>query len=59
MPLPSLFFIGKSGAPLEIITGITKTVDELQAKIDGVLQMAGLKSTSSSSNASASLIEST
>lgn len=37
VPLPSLFFIGKTGAPLEIVTYMTKTVDELESKIDSVL----------------------
>lgn len=37
MPLPSLFFIGKNGTPIEIVTGVTKTVEELNSKIDNVL----------------------
>lgn len=59
MPLPSLFFIGKNGTPIEIVTGITKTVDELNSKIDGVLN--GVKPKASDSNsatASANLIAS-
>ncbi|KAH8246139.1 hypothetical protein KR038_000709 [Drosophila bunnanda] len=41
VPIPSLFFIGKSGTPLEIATGITDSVEELTAKIDRVLVLAG------------------
>ncbi|XP_016966520.1 UBX domain-containing protein 4 [Drosophila biarmipes] len=41
VPVPSLFFIGKSGTPLEIATGITASVDELSEKIDKVLILAG------------------
>lgn len=63
MPLPSLFFIGKNGAPMEIVTGITKTVDELISKIDNVLQVVNPKPSSSNlssgASASANLIAST
>ncbi|KAH8363830.1 hypothetical protein KR200_005129 [Drosophila serrata] len=41
VPVPSLFFIGKTGTPLEIATGITDSVEELIAKIDRVLVLAG------------------
>ncbi|KAH8247999.1 hypothetical protein KR032_009736 [Drosophila birchii] len=41
VPIPSLFFIGKTGTPLEIATGITDSVEELTAKIDRVLVLAG------------------
>lgn len=41
MPIPSLFFIGKTGTPLEIATGVTASVDELTEKIDKVLILAG------------------
>lgn len=59
MPLPSLFFIGKNGAPIEIVTGVTKTLDELNSKIDGVLNGVKPKSTDiSSATASANLIAS-
>ncbi|XP_055325108.1 UBX domain-containing protein 4 [Sitodiplosis mosellana] len=59
VPLPSLFFIGKNGAPIEIVTGVTKTVDELNSKIDGVLNGTKPKpSDSSSAAASANLIAS-
>lgn len=44
MPIPSLFFIGKNGTPLEVVTGITKTVEELEFKIAAVLERAGLSS---------------
>lgn len=59
MPLPSLFFIGKNGAPIEIVTGVTKTVDELNSKIDGVLDGVKPKPAASSAAASANLIAST
>ncbi|XP_031618608.1 UBX domain-containing protein 4 [Contarinia nasturtii] len=55
VPLPSLFFIGKNGAPIEIVTGVTKTVDELSSKIDGVLDGVKPKPASSAA-ASADLI---
>lgn len=58
MPLPSLFFIGKNGAPVEIVTGVTKTVDELSSKIDGVLNGVKPKPATSSAAASADLIAS-
>lgn len=44
VPIPSLFFIGNNGTPLEVVTGITKTVDELESKIVSVLERAGLSS---------------
>lgn len=40
VPVPSLFFIGENGAPLEIVAGTT-TVDDLASKIDNVLIRAG------------------
>ncbi|KAH8322442.1 hypothetical protein KR067_010279 [Drosophila pandora] len=43
VPIPSLFFIGKSGTPLEVATGVTASVEELVAKIDKVLILAGKK----------------
>lgn len=59
VPLPSLFFIGKNGAPIEIVTGATKTVDELNSKIDVVLEGVKPKpSTTNSAQASANLIAS-
>lgn len=42
VPVPSLFFIGKNGTPLEVVTGITKTVEELESKIATVLERAEL-----------------
>lgn len=56
MPLPSLFFIGKNGAPIEIVTSVTKTVDELKSKIDKVLNRT--TPTTSDATASANLISS-
>ncbi|XP_068142880.1 UBX domain-containing protein 4 [Drosophila tropicalis] len=41
VPIPSIFFIGKSGTPLEIATGITTNVEELVDKIEKVLVLAG------------------
>lgn len=54
VPLPSLFFIGKNGTPLEIATGIITSSDELEKKIDNVLKLTGKVGGSSSSAASAS-----
>lgn len=69
VPLPSLFFIGKNGAPIEIVTGVTKTIDELKSKIDIVLGTAKPTPTptttqspapsTASANASANFIAST
>lgn len=42
MPVPSIFFIGKNGTPLDVVTGITKTVEELETKMAQVLERAGL-----------------
>lgn len=58
MPLPSLFFIGKNGTPLEIVTGATRTVEELEKKIDNVLEKVKPSSAPSGSNTSADLIAS-
>ncbi|XP_052844329.1 LOW QUALITY PROTEIN: UBX domain-containing protein 4 [Drosophila gunungcola] len=44
VPIPSLFFIGKAGTPLEIATGMTESAEELAAKIDRVLVLAGKRS---------------
>ncbi|XP_037939494.1 UBX domain-containing protein 4 [Teleopsis dalmanni] len=52
VPIPSLFFIGQTGTPLDIGTGIISSVNELDDKIINVLQISG-KVTS----ASTSLIE--
>lgn len=41
VPLPSLFFIGKNGTPLEVATGVISSVDELNGKIENVLKLAG------------------
>ncbi|XP_011872111.1 PREDICTED: UBX domain-containing protein 4 isoform X3 [Vollenhovia emeryi] len=45
VPVPSLFFIGENGTPLEIIAGST-TAAELLSKIDNVLTKAGKNLTS-------------
>lgn len=42
VPIPSIFFIGKNGTPLEVVTGIIKTAEELDEKIMDVLQKTGL-----------------
>ncbi|XP_017111949.1 UBX domain-containing protein 4 [Drosophila elegans] len=44
VPIPSIFFIGKAGTPLEIATGMTESAEELAAKIDRVLVLAGKRS---------------
>ncbi|XP_022221716.1 UBX domain-containing protein 4 [Drosophila obscura] len=41
VPIPSIFFIGKSGTPLDVATGIIASAEELAAKIDKVLVLAG------------------
>lgn len=43
VPVPSIFFIGNSGTPLEIGTGMIASSDELEKKIDSVLKQAGKK----------------
>ncbi|XP_054734164.1 UBX domain-containing protein 4 [Anastrepha obliqua] len=55
VPVPSIFFIGKSGTPLEIGTGIIASVEELEEKINKVLIASGRSTPSVSS--STSLIE--
>ncbi|EFN79394.1 UBX domain-containing protein 4 [Harpegnathos saltator] len=52
VPVPSLFFIGENGTPLEIIAG-TITPDDLVSKINNVLIQAGKKN----KNFSLSLID--
>lgn len=49
VPLPSLFFIGKSGTPIEVVTGATTTVEELDSKIKSILEKSGVSSGASSS----------
>lgn len=51
VPVPSLFFIGENGAPLEIIAGTTTAAD-LATKIDLVLTKVG-----KNKNASVNLID--
>lgn len=49
VPVPSLFFIGENGIPLEIVGG-NKSAVELASKIDNVLTKAGKNSKQSSLN---------
>lgn len=49
VPVPSLFFIGENGTPLEIVAG-SITAIELVSKIDSVLTKAGKSSKQSSLN---------
>ncbi|KYN36330.1 UBX domain-containing protein 4 [Trachymyrmex septentrionalis] len=49
VPVPSLFFIGENGTPLEIIAG-SATASELAYKIDNVLTKAGKSNKQSSIN---------
>ncbi|GAB0096188.1 UBX domain-containing protein [Sergentomyia squamirostris] len=53
VPLPSLFFIGQNGTPVEVVTGLTTTAEELKQKIRGVLDRVGLSSDSSSASSEA------
>ncbi|XP_033334844.1 UBX domain-containing protein 4 [Megalopta genalis] len=53
VPVPSVFFIGTNGSPLEIVAGTT-TANDLQTKIETVLTKAGKNKTS---NLSSSLID--
>ncbi|XP_036338013.1 UBX domain-containing protein 4 [Rhagoletis pomonella] len=55
VPVPSIFFIGKSGTPLEIGTGIIASVEELEEKINKVLTSSGR--CTSAVHASSSFIE--
>lgn len=41
VPLPSLFFIGKNGTPIEVITGLTATSNDLEQKIRSVIERTG------------------
>lgn len=49
VPVPSLFFIGENGTPLEIVAG-NATAAELVSKIDNVLTKAGKSNKQSSLN---------
>ncbi|XP_076284976.1 UBX domain-containing protein 4 [Lasioglossum baleicum] len=49
VPVPSIFFIGTNGAPLEIVAGTT-TANDLLTKIDSVLTKSGKNKTSLSSS---------
>ncbi|EDW70649.1 uncharacterized protein Dvir_GJ11421 [Drosophila virilis] len=53
VPVPSIFFIGKSGTPLDIATGIIGSVEELVAKIDKVLLLAGKQTNPDATTSSA------
>lgn len=53
VPVPSLFFIGANGAPLEVVSGRVSSSD-LEKKIDSILEKAGKKT---SPGSSASLID--
>lgn len=53
VPVPSIFFIGKSGTPLDIATGIIGSVEELVAKIDKVLLLAGKQANPDATTSSA------
>uniref|UniRef100_A0A7G3B2P2 UBX domain-containing protein 4 n=1 Tax=Lutzomyia longipalpis TaxID=7200 RepID=A0A7G3B2P2_LUTLO len=39
VPLPSIFFIGQNGTPLDIVTSLTTNVEDLEKKINGVLKL--------------------
>lgn len=44
VPCPSIFFLGENGAPITIVTELTKTVDELHAKIQSLSTNASASS---------------
>ncbi|XP_059613095.1 UBX domain-containing protein 4 isoform X2 [Phlebotomus argentipes] len=48
VPLPSVFFIGQNGTPVDIVTSLTTTVEDLEQKILGVLSRLSLSTPSSS-----------
>lgn len=48
VPVPSIFFIGNAGTPLDVVTGILNSVEELEVKIEKVLLLTGKKSAASS-----------
>ncbi|XP_060652885.1 UBX domain-containing protein 4 [Drosophila nasuta] len=52
VPVPSIFFIGNSGTPLDVTTGIIESVEELVAKIDKVLLLAGKQTNQEASTSS-------
>lgn len=56
VPLPSIFFIGKSGTPITIVTGTLNSVDELEEKIVLVLQSTNTKISTVSNASSSSFI---
>uniref|UniRef100_A0A1L8DT63 UBX domain-containing protein 4 n=1 Tax=Nyssomyia neivai TaxID=330878 RepID=A0A1L8DT63_9DIPT len=39
VPLPSIFFIGQNGTPLDVVTSLTTTVEDLEKKINAVLKV--------------------
>lgn len=52
VPVPSIFFIGKTGTPIDIATGILNSIEELEGKIEKVLQLAGKKAASNTAASS-------
>ncbi|XP_011196099.2 UBX domain-containing protein 4 [Zeugodacus cucurbitae] len=50
VPVPSIFFIGKTGTPLEIGTGIIASITELEEKINKVLTLSGHSTPSTQSS---------
>lgn len=50
VPVPSIFFIGKTGTPLEIGTGIIASIGELEEKINKVLTLSGHSTPSTQSS---------
>lgn len=48
VPVPSIFFIGKTGTPLDVTTGVVASVEELEGKILKVLELAGKSSAAAS-----------
>uniref|UniRef100_A0A1B0CEJ0 Uncharacterized protein n=1 Tax=Lutzomyia longipalpis TaxID=7200 RepID=A0A1B0CEJ0_LUTLO len=49
VPLPSIFFIGQNGTPLDIVTSLTTNVEDLEKKINGVLKLIPSPSATGSS----------
>ncbi|KAG5877720.1 hypothetical protein JTB14_037170 [Gonioctena quinquepunctata] len=55
--VPSIYFIGKSGAPLDIITG-NDDLDNITGKIDDILSKSGISVNSTASSLTTSLLDS-
>uniref|UniRef100_A0A6B2EHE3 UBX domain-containing protein 4 n=1 Tax=Phlebotomus kandelakii TaxID=1109342 RepID=A0A6B2EHE3_9DIPT len=49
VPLPSIFFIGQNGSPVDVVTSLTTTPEELEQKILGVMNRLSLSVTASAS----------